>query len=293
MLIDQVMDKCRELDSSVMVGIDPRADRIPTYLLDSAMARYGESERARAAAFLDFGKMVINAVEGVAVFVKPQLAYFETEGSAGVSAYAEVVRFAKERGLFVVADAKRGDIGATSSAYARAFLGSGSLAADFVTVNPYLGSDCVKEFLKYVDEEDKGVFVLVKTSNPSSSELQDLVERESGKKIYEIVAEYVERESAKRVGKCGYSSVGAVVGATYPEELRALRKTMKTVPFLVPGYGAQGGGAKDVVSAYVDGKGAFINSSRGIIYAQEEGCSDSEAIRRAAINMRDSIRNFL
>ncbi len=292
MIIDRVIERCAELGSNVCVGIDPRIDRLPVEIVEKAAEKFGDTERARASAFLEFGKMVVESTCGVAAVIKPQLAYFETEGAAGVQAYTELVAFAKERGFYVIADAKRGDIGATSSAYAKAFLSKTSMSADFVTVNPYLGSDCINEFLKIADEYDKGVFVLVKTSNPSSKELQDLVEQESGKKIYELIAAQVERESAQRVGKYGYSSVGAVVGATYPEELSELRDILKTSPFLVPGYGAQGAGAKDIAAAFVQGKGAFVNSSRGIIYAKEEGLSAGEAIRKAAIGMREDLRTI-
>ncbi len=185
MLIDKVIEKCRELDSCLIVGIDPVFEKLPEDVRSAALKKYGETETAFASAFVSFGQSVIDAVEGISCIVKPQLAYFEAFGAAGVGAYAEIVRYAKLKGFFVIADAKRGDIGSTSAAYARAFLGDSSLSADFVTVNPYLGSDCINEFLKLVDERDKGIFILVKTSNQSSSELQDL--EVGGKKIYEIL----------------------------------------------------------------------------------------------------------
>lgn len=289
MLIDRVIERCAELDSHVIVGIDPVLEKLPEELVTAARNTYGDTLAAAANAFLNFGCAVIDAVDGVSCIVKPQLAYFEVFGAAGVGAYAEIVRYAKLRGFFVIADAKRGDIGATSAAYARAFLGDSSLSADFVTVNPYLGSDCVNEFVKLVDERDKGIFVLVKTSNKSSAELQDL--ESGGRKIYEIVGERVNNLAQTRVGKYGYSSVGAVVGATYPSELGALRGAMSSSPFLVPGYGAQGGAAGDVAAAFdAEGRGAYVNSSRGIIYAREDGLQFADAIRNAAIRTRDDIR---
>lgn len=290
MLTDRVIETCRRIGSPMIVGIDPAVEKLPRELLQYSVSKYGENERGFAHAFEAFGKSVIDAVEGIACIVKPQLAYFETLGFAGMEAYSEIVRYAKMRGFFVIADAKRGDIGSTSSAYARAFLGDGSFSADFVTVNPYLGSDCVDEFLRYVDENDKGMFVLVKTSNPSGAEVQDLITVD-GSRVYEVIGRYVEERSRSRIGAYGYSNVGAVVGATHPAELARLRSQMPSVPFLVPGYGAQGGTASDIKAAFdAKGNGAYINSSRGIIYAKEEGVCFMDAMRNAALRMREDLR---
>lgn len=291
MLIDRVIDRCREIGSPIIVGIDPVFDKLPMEIRRDAVSKFGETERSYANAFIEFGRAIVDSVEGLSCIVKPQLAYFEVLGAAGLDAYAEIVRYAKYRGFFVIADAKRGDIGSTSAAYAKAFLGQTSLEADFLTVNPYLGSDCINEFVRYVDEYDKGIFILVKTSNPSSSELQDLV-TQSGEKIYLRMGAMTEKMSAERVGKYGYSNIGAVVGATHPKELFELRSQMPSVPFLVPGYGAQGGTAADIAGAFDDrGLGAFVNSSRGIIYAKEEGIGFMKSMRNAALRMRNDLKH--
>lgn len=291
MLIDRMIDRCRELDSPIIVGIDPVFEKLPAELKEAAISKHGESERSYANAFVEFGKAIVDSVEGLCCVIKPQLAYFEVLGASGLDAYSEIVRYARSRGYFIIADAKRGDIGSTSAAYAKAFLGRTSLEADFITVNPYLGSDCVDEFVKVVRERDKGIFVLVKTSNPSSSELQDLVTAD-GRKVYETVAAQVERLAADSRGKYGYSSIGAVVGATHPRELAELRGLMPSVPFLVPGYGAQGGSARDIAGAFDSrGNGAYVNSSRGIIYAKEEGVGFMKAMRNAALKMREDLRS--
>lgn len=303
MLIDRVYEKCRKLGSPIIVGIDPVWNRLPGEVRREALEgidvpenmtdemSFVCSSNAASKAFERFGIDILEAVEGIACVVKPQLAYFERCGAAGIEAYCNIVKRAREMGYFVIADAKRGDIGSTSEAYADAFLGRGQMEADFVTVNPYLGSDCVSEFVKLADSNDKGIFVLVKTSNPSSAELQDL-ETRSGKKIYEVVAERVEELASTRVGSCGYSQIGAVVGATYPRELAMLRKTMPHVTFLVPGFGAQGGTAADVAPAFgTGGFGALVNSSRGIIYAKREGYNYKDAMRAAARDMRQAFKD--
>lgn len=292
MLIDRLIEKTREIDSPIIVGIDPVFEKLPEEIREMAISRYGDSERSRANAFVEFGKAILDSVEGLACVVKPQLAYFEVLGAAGIDAYSEIVRYARCREFFTIADAKRGDIGSTSAAYAKAFLGKTSLEADFITVNPYLGTDCLNEFVKFVDAYDKGMFVLVKTSNPSSSELQDL-RTEDGKKIYALMGEMTENMSRERVGKYGYSNIGAVVGATHPAELTELRALMPSVPFLVPGYGAQGGTAKDVAGAFDgSGNGAYINSSRGIIYAKEDGVGFMKAMRNAAERMKADFKTL-
>lgn len=292
MLIDRLIEKTREIDSPIIVGIDPVFEKLPEEIREMAISRYGDSERSRANAFVEFGKAILDSVEGLACVVKPQLAYFEVLGAAGIDAYSEIVRYARCREFFTIADAKRGDIGSTSAAYAKAFLGKTSLEADFITVNPYLGTDCLNEFVKFVDAYDKGMFVLVKTSNPSSSELQDL-RTEGGKTIYALMGEMTENMSRERVGKYGYSNIGAVVGATHPAEITELRALMPSVPFLVPGYGAQGGTARDVAGAFdVHGNGAYINSSRGIIYAKEDGVGFMKAMRNAAERMKADFKTL-
>ncbi|MDO4753875.1 MAG: orotidine-5'-phosphate decarboxylase [Bacillota bacterium] len=291
MLIDRLIEKTNELDSPIIVGIDPVFEKLPVEMREMAISKYGETERSYANAVIEFGKAIIDSVEGLSCIVKPQLAYFEVLGSAGLDAYAEVVRYARYRDFIVIADAKRGDIGSTSAAYAKAFLGKTGLEADFITVNPYLGSDCLREFIKFVDDYDKGIFVLVKTSNPSSAELQDL-RTEDGRRIYEVMGAMTQQLSSERIGKYGYSNIGAVVGATHPSELKELRRQMPSVPFLVPGYGAQGGTAQDVAGAFdAAGNGAYINSSRGIIYAKEEGVGFMKAMRNAAERMKQDFKS--
>lgn len=286
MLIDRLIEATKMRKSPIIVGLDPVYDKLPAEIRNRFP--HNESE-----AFATFCIDVIDAVEGVCCIVKPQLAYFEALGSNGFAAYEEVVRYAKNKGMFVIADAKRGDIGSTSAAYAKAFFSHPTASADFLTVNPYLGSDCLSEFVKYVDASDKGVFILVKTSNPSSKELQDL-KLESGNLVYQQMADMVEEMSQNRLGKYGYSNIGAVVGATHPEQLLELRKRMPSVPFLVPGYGAQGGTAEDVKKAFdAQMLGAWVNSSRGIIFAQEEGQTYRDAIRNAAMRMAKDIRSAL
>ena len=236
-----------------------------------------------------FGCDIVEAVAPYAVAVKPQLAYFEPYGSYGLRAYETIVAAAREAGLLVVADGKRNDIGSTAEAYAAAFLGEESpLAADAVTVNAYLGEDGVAPFLALAREHGKGIFVLVKTSNPSSGQFQDLVA--DGRPIYEHVAAAVEQWSTP-VGESGYGPAGAVVGATYPEQLRQLRTAMPHAVFLVPGFGAQGGTADDVVGAFDEnGLGAVVNSSRQVIFAYRDagwqGADYREAQAAAACTAR-------
>ncbi|MDO4799913.1 MAG: orotidine-5'-phosphate decarboxylase [Bacillota bacterium] len=296
-LIDRLTARVIELESPILVGLDPQLSMFPEEVVASQVRRFGDNPRAYAAAIVEFNRAVIDAVEGLTAAVKPQIAFYEALGVAGLQAYVETCDYAYRRGLFVVADSKRGDIGSTSAAYAEAFLDAvepqeGRFYSDFVTVNPYLGDDCLKEFVKRIDARDKGMFVLVKTSNPSSAQLQDLEIKSDGRTIYQAVADLVESWSSQRVGECGLSSIGAVIGATHPEQLGELRKRMPTSLFLVPGYGAQGGTARDIVTALrPDGTGALINSSRGIIYAKpQDGESYTDAIRRAAQTMRDDIR---
>lgn len=292
MLIDRLIEKTQEIQSPIIVGLDPVYDRLPKEIKEWAEHSF-PAEAQHSEAYKKFCIDVIDAVEGVCCIVKPQLAYFEALGSKGIAAYEEIVRYAKSKNMFVIADAKRGDIGSTSAAYADAFFAHSSSAADFLTVNPYLGTDCLNEFIKYVDQADKGIFVLVKTSNPSSKELQDL-RLESGLLVYQHIASMVEEMSRIRIAKYGYSNIGAVVGATHPEQLKELRILMPTVPFLVPGYGAQGGTAHDVKHAFDAARnGAWVNSSRGIIFAKEEGVEYTVAIRNAAVKMAKDISSVL
>lgn len=289
---DALLAACRRKESQVVVGLDPRLDRLP------AEFRPAGPEARAAESVLAFNRAVIEAVADSAVAVKCQIAFYEQLGCEGMTAYAATVRYAREHGLIVIGDAKRGDIATTAAAYAAAHLGGGEGGADdfvvdAVTVNPYLGSDGVLPFLETALATGRGLFVLVKTSNPSSVEVQDL--DCGGAPVYEHVAGLVSAWGEPHRGPGGYSPVGAVAGATFPEELARLRTLMPHAPLLVPGFGAQGGGVEDVLPAFdSDGLGAIVNSSRGIIfawkrapYAQrfgEPGWRD--AVRAAAADMR-------
>lgn len=276
---DQLVEAMKAKDSAVCVGLDPRWDRMPSFLVNKMVEEHGQTTRAVAYAFVEFCKGIIDGVKDVAVAVKPQIAFFEQYGFQGLWAFEEVCRYAADNGLLVIADAKRGDIGSTCEAYAKAFLGGVEIMgekqfpvmAHSVTVNAYLGYDGVSPFLDACGEHGKGIFVLVKTSNPSSGDLQDRVTRDEEMPIYELMANFVEGWGFDHIGEYGYHFVGAVVGATYPQEAKRLRELMPHTFFLVPGYGAQGGGAEDVAPCFnEDGFGAVVNSSRGIIFAYEK-----------------------
>lgn len=293
---DRLAAAIREKNSVLMVGIDPRLDLLPPSVLWAAEEAGGSFLEVAERALTQFGLDIVEAVAPFAVAVKPQLAYFEPYGSYGMRAYETIVAAAREAGLLVVADGKRNDIGSTAEAYAAAFLGEASpLTADAVTVNAYLGDDGVEPFLLQAREHGKGIFVLVKTSNPSSGQFQDLVA--AGRPIYEHVAAAVEHWSTP-IGESGYGPAGAVVGATYPEQLGQLRASMPHAVFLVPGFGAQGGTADDVVGAFDEnGLGAVVNSSRQVIFAYRnaewQGVDHREAQAAAARTARDQLNEAL
>jgi orotidine-5'-phosphate decarboxylase len=304
---DRLIEACKARSSLVMVGIDPRLDHLPEIVVKPALKRHGETLEGAAEAFAEFGRRIIDAVADVAVAVKPQSAFFEMLGPAGMVALREVIGHARQAGLLVVADVKRSDIGSTAEAYAQAYLGAvkvGGLthqpwAADAVTVNPYLGSDGLDPFIAVAKEHGRGVFVLVKTSNPSSGEIQDL--KADGRAISERVATWLGANAGKLAGESGYSSLGAVVGATYPEELARLRNLMPKSIILIPGYGAQGGAAKDVKPGLnPDGLGAVVNASRSVIFAFRDTVWASshdpsrwaDAVRDAAVRMRDDLNGI-
>jgi len=270
---DRLMDAMRRKKSQVAVGLDPRLDRMPRRLVREAMERHGSTPTGAAQAIVAFNRAVIDAVAPHAVAVKCQVAFYERFGCEGMRAYAQALVDARERGLIVIGDVKRSDIASTVQAYAEAHLGGDAPAApdfvaDAVTVNPLLGSDGVLPFLEAASARGGGVFVLVRTSNPSSAELQEL--SCDGRRLWERLAGMVAEWGLPYVGRSGYSALGAVVGATFPRELAALRGLMARTPLLVPGFGAQGGGVVDVAGAFDrDGLGALVSSSRGIIYAWE------------------------
>ncbi len=262
--------------SPICVGLDPDLSKLP------------EGISRDADGVLMFSKAIIDAVKDSAAVIKPQSAFYEVLGWEGVKAFWETCTYAKERGLIVIADAKRGDIGSTCEAYADAFLFQDS-PVDAVTVNPYLGSDGITPFIERAVKHEKGIYILVKTSNPSSGELQDLPIGDEV--VHEHLAQLTESWAAQHIGPAtNLSLIGAVVGATYPEELKYLRTLMPHVPFLIPGYGAQGGAAEDVRHGFLaDGTGAIVSSSRGIIFASK-GADYVEAAQKAAAEMAAALK---
>lgn len=305
-MINKLVDKIKKQNAPVVVGLDPMMKFVPKHLQDAAFKEYGETLEGAAEAIWQFNKAIIDNIYDIVPAVKPQVAMYEPFGIPGMIAFKKTVDYCHEKDMVVIGDVKRGDIGSTSEAYAVAHLGkvkvgNKEIAAfdeDFATVNPYLGSDGINPFLKVCKEEKKGIFILVKTSNPSSGEFQDrLID---GRPLYEHVGEKVNEWAMQCMGD-DYSYVGAVVGATYPEMGKVLRKVMPKSFILVPGYGAQGGKAEDLVHFFnEDGLGAIVNSSRGIIaaYAKEEYAKFGEAnfadaSRQAAIDMINDINGAL
>lgn len=305
-MINKLIEKIRKTNAPIVVGLDPMLDYVPGHILDAAVRERGETLEAAGEAVWEYNKGIIDAVYDLIPAVKPQIAMYEQFGIPGLMAFQKTVDYCQEKGLVVIGDVKRGDIGSTSAAYANGHLGNVQIGGkkcsafheDFITVNPYLGTDGVKPFVDVCREEKKGIFVLVKTSNPSSGEFQD--QRVDGKPLYEIVGEHVARWGEECMGD-SYSYVGAVVGATYPEMGKVLREIMPKTYILVPGYGAQGGTAADLRPYFnEDGLGAIVNSSRGIIcaYKQEKyakfGAGNyADAARQAVIDMREDIAGAL
>ncbi len=289
---DRLVAAIQQKGTPICVGLDPRLDQIPSFIKNEKILEKGKTFEAVGESFLDFNKGIIDAVADLVPAVKPQFAFYLQYGFAGVQAFEETCKYAQEKGLIVIADAKCNDIGSTAEAYAQAFIGE-TFDCDAVTVNPYLGYDGVKPFIEVCKKRGKGIFVLVKTSNHSSSDLQDRM-TEDHLRNYEVVAHLLESWGADEIGKSGYSSIGAVVGATYPEEAKRLRELMPHAYFLVPGYGAQGGKAADVKACFnKDGLGALINSSRDIIFAwQKVGANEhnyADAARAAVLEMKKAL----
>ena len=303
--IDRLIEQIIEKRNPSVVGLDTQLDFIPKRIRDACLDSCGNPGKAAAEAIFRFNAAIIDNVADVVPAVKPQIAFYELYGHYGAEAFIKTTRYAREKGLLVIADCKRNDVGATAAAYADAFLGAEGefYFADAITVNPYLGIDGIAPFMENCVKHEKGIFALVKTSNPSSGQLQDL-ELSDGKKIYEHVADLVAQWGAGEglVGSYGYSSVCAVVGATYPEQAGALRKRVPRVFFLVPGYGAQGGDASDAAAAFGEsGLGAIVNASRGILcawsherwggkYAHDDF---AEAARAEALRMKIEINRAI
>lgn len=322
-MINKLVDKIKKTEAPIVVGLDPTMKFVPEQIQKKAFAEYGETLEGAAEAVWQYNKAIIDNIYDLIPAVKPQIAMYEQFGIAGLITFQKTVEYCKQKDLVVIGDIKRGDIGSTSEAYAVGHLGQVRVGntmcrgfdEDFVTVNPYLGSDGVKPFIKVCQEEKKGIFVLVKTSNPSSGELQDRLVRAKAlnggaadnemaggadRPIYEIVGEQVAAWGAECMGD-SYSYVGAVVGATYPEQGRILRAIMPKAFILVPGYGAQGGKGADLLHFFnEDGLGAIVNSSRGIIaayqqeqYAQYGPENFADASRAAVIAMKEDIAQAL
>ena len=307
-MINKLVEKIQKMNAPIVVGLDPMMKYVPSQIKTAAFNEFGETLEGAAEAIWQYNKGIVDAIYDLVPAVKPQVAMYEQFGIPGMIAFKKTVDYCKEKDMVVIGDIKRGDIGSTSEAYAVGHLGKVAVGSksyygfneDFVTVNPYLGSDGVNPFTKVCKEEGKGIFVLVKTSNPSSGEFQDrLVD---GKPLYEIVGEQVAKWGSECMPTTGnYSYVGAVVGATYPEQGKILRKVMPNSFILVPGYGAQGGKGADLVHFFnEDGLGAIINSSRGIIaahqqekYAKYGEANYAEASRAAVLDMQADIAQAL
>nr|WP_246628013.1 orotidine-5'-phosphate decarboxylase [Paenibacillus oenotherae] len=273
-MADMLIEQSREKKSVLVVGLDPDPRYFPEFLLNRMESRTNEEI---AAAILAFNRIVIDAVAEEVVAVKPQLAYYEVYGSHGIHALEQTIAYARTKGLLVINDAKRGDIGSSSEAYAKAFLADGPMAGDMVTVNPFLGSDGYLPFVEEAQRQGKGLFLLLKTSNPSSHEIQNLT-LQNGDLLYFKLAEDLSELMRTTAGENGYSFIGAVVGATYPAEAERIRGLLPHCIFLVPGFGIQGGKAEDLdVFFDENGNGALISSSRAIIYSYREGRENGEA----------------
>lgn len=319
---DKLFQAIKKKSSPICLGLDPRLEQIPDFIKEKQIKEHGKTFTAAAESFIEFNKGIIDACKDLVPIVKPQSAFYEVLGHEGIHALEETCSYAKGKGLLVLLDAKRNDIGSTSAAYSKAFLGKVDLFgeekenifADSLTINPYLGSDGINPFLEDCKKYNKGIFVLVKTSNPSSGEIQDLklesrinqpkagppwAENHESRTIFEEVASLAELWGSDLISDSGFSSVGVVVGATYPEQAKKLREMLPSAIFLVPGYGAQGGGAADTLPCFKEnGTGTIINNSRGIIFAYQKNEKYSpeqytEAAHAATLAMKQDIEQAL
>lgn len=303
--IDNLIEKIKKTNNPTVMGLDPRYEMLPKCVTN----KYSQDLEGVAKAITEYNKALIDATYDIIPAIKPQIAFYEMFGVPGMKAFKETCRYAKEKGMIVIADIKRGDIGSTAQGYSNAFLGRTPIGekeeviydVDFVTVNPYMGTDCVKPFIEDCKKYDKGIFILVKTSNPSSGELQDL-KLENNKEVYRQVTDLVEKWGEELRGKYGYSSIAAVVGATYPEQLEQIRKAAPHTYFLIPGYGAQGGKANDIALGFdSNGLGGIVNASRSLMcayksdrwkeqYTEEEY---AKATRAEALRMKDELNQAI
>lgn len=304
MSVDKLVKAIKEKGNPSVAGLDPKIEYVPEFIREKAYAEYGKNLKGVCEAIWEFNKGLIDSLYDVVPAVKPQSAFYEMYGLHGEEVLHRTIEYAKEKGLYIILDVKRNDIGSTAEAYSKAYLGKAeaegeefdACPVDCVTVNPYLGTDGIKPFVEDCKKYDKSIFALVKTSNPSSGEFQDIKLGE--KHLFEIVAEKVNEWNGETIGESGYGAVGAVVGATYPEQAEILRKIMPQSYFLVPGYGAQGGKAKDVKKSFNDdGLGAIVNSSRGIMCAYQKqglpGEKFAEAARAEAVRMKEELTSII
>lgn len=299
--IDILIEKIKETKNPTVMGLDPRYEMLPKCVTD----KYPKTLEGVAQAIIEYNKELIDETYDIIPAVKPQIAFYEMYGIPGMQAFKETCSYAKQKGMVVIADIKRGDIGSTAQGYSNAYLGKTKIGdieqsiydIDFVTVNPYMGTDCVKTFIEDCQKYSKGLFILVKTSNPSSGELQD-EKLENGEEVYTRVAKLVEKWGENLRGEYNYSSISAVVGATYPEQLKQIRKIALHTYFLIPGYGAQGGRAEDIALGFdSDGLGGIVNASRSFMCAyKSDKWKDkfkedeyAKATRAEAIRMRDEL----
>ena len=303
--MDVLIEKIKECDNPTVIGVDTRYDMVP----ECVRKKYSTDLKGMCNAMLEYSKALIDATYDIIPAVKLQSAYFEMYGVEGIKLYKEMIDYCKEKGMVVMADVKRGDIGSTSAGYSRAYLGKNMIDekeqaifdVDFATVNPYMGSDCVVPFVEDCKKYNKGIFVLVKTSNKSSGEIQD-VKAEDGEEIYKKVAKLVNTWGRELIGENGYSSVSAVVGATYPKQLQELRELMPHSYFLIPGYGAQGGKAEDIALGFDEnGLGGIVNATRSLMCAYKSDLwkdkfaeeDYAKATRAEAIRMRDELNSAI
>ncbi len=305
MSFERLISKIIETGNPTVVGLDPKLEFVPEFIKERSFREKGANLKGAANAVLRFNKAIIDEIYDIVPAIKPQAAYYEMYGYHGMKALYKTIEYAKNRGMFVIVDGKRNDIGATMEAYANAYLGStevggvrfSSFGADALTVNGYLGTDGIAPLIKVCTANNKGIFVLVKTSNQSSGELQDRI-LDDGSTVYSAMGVMCGQWGSGTFGKYGYSSVGAVIGATYPKQLAEMRAKLPRTFCLVPGYGAQGGGAEGVSHAFDEnGLGAIVNSSRAVMCAyQKEGCDERDfarAARREVLRMREDITSYI
>lgn len=305
-MIDSLIKSIKELNNPTVVGLDPRLDFVPSFIKEEAYDLYGKTLEGAANAFLQFNKIIIDEIHDLVPSVKPQVAMYEQYGIAGMKAYIDTIDYAKSKGLIVIGDIKRSDIASTAEAYSNGHIGRVEIEgesnevykSDFITLNPYLGFDSIEPYIGNCNKYDKGLFVLVKTSNPNSGEIQDILVGKNNETLYEYMGKLVAKWGDNAMGNEGYSRIGAVVGATHKEQGIRLRKLMPKTFFLVPGYGAQGATASDLAGCFnKDGLGAIVNSSRGIIaaytlknYKKDFTEKDfAKAARQAVIDMREDL----